>query len=84
MILIFIWLKLNVVLSLNNDLTYLEEDILYSHLKNGDNFKFFYEKLIQSNGIDDINHQINPNQVNISQKSFFLISIKSFVVFSIE
>ena len=43
----------DVLLTLNIDLTDLEENLIYSHLKNETNLKLFYDKLIESNGVDD-------------------------------
>jgi len=68
------------VLTLNIELSRLEENILYSYLKNETNLKLFYEKLIKSNGIDnptdvyqkitdrDIQQGTIENKVNIHLK----------------
>jgi hypothetical protein len=80
-ILILIYVRKNFVLTLNNDLTNWEENLIYSHLNNRTNLKFFYDKLIQSNGInnsseirqkitnEDIQQGKIENKVNISIKS---------------
>jgi len=52
-ILILIYVRKNIVLTLNNDLINFEENLLYSHLNNQTNLKLFYDKLIESNGIDN-------------------------------
>jgi hypothetical protein len=42
------------VLTIDNDLIRIEENILYSYLKTQSNFTLFYDKILQSNDIDDI------------------------------
>ncbi|CAM4914583.1 unnamed protein product [Rotaria socialis] len=42
------------VLTLTVELGDLEENILHSYLKDPNNLKLFYNKLIQSNGVDDL------------------------------
>jgi hypothetical protein len=51
-----IYIEENRVLTLNIKLSNLEENLLYSYLKNETNLKLFYEKLIQSNGVDNSIH----------------------------
>jgi hypothetical protein len=73
-ILILIYVRKNIVLTLNNDLINLEENLLYSHLNNQTNLKLFYDKLIESNGIDNssgIRHKITNEDIqqgNIENK----------------
>lgn len=73
-ILILIYVRKNIVLTLNNDLINLEENFLYSHLNNQTNLKLFYDKLIESNGIDNssgIRHKITNEDIqqgNIENK----------------
>ncbi|CAF0804384.1 unnamed protein product [Rotaria sordida] len=42
------------VSTLNIELSRLEENLVYSHLKNQTNLKLFYNELIESNGVDDL------------------------------
>jgi len=60
----FIYLGKDSVLTLNIQLTNLEENLIYSHLKNQTNLKLFYNKLIESNGIDNLKdiHQKLTNE----------------------
>lgn len=73
-IMILIYVRKNIVLTLNNDLINLEENLLYSHLNNQTNLKLFYDKLIESNGIDNssgIRHKITNEDIqqgNIENK----------------
>jgi hypothetical protein len=83
----FICLGKDFVLTLNIKLTDLEENIIYSHLKNKTNLKLFYHKLIESNGIDNLkdirqkltNEDIQKgnieNKVNIYLKYIFFYFI---------
>jgi hypothetical protein len=77
-------MKINCILTLNNHLTNLEDNLIYSHLNTSRNFQLFYEKLIQSNGIDNssnIRYKITNEDIqqgNIenkveTKKNFFLI-----------
>jgi len=59
-IFLFVYILKDLVLTLNVKLNNLEENLVYSHLKNQINLKLFYEKLIESNGIED--------QIGIRQK----------------
>ncbi|CAF3096767.1 unnamed protein product [Rotaria sp. Silwood2] len=59
-------IELNSVLTLNIELSRLEENLLYSHLKNQTNLKLFYNKLIESNDVDDltyIRHKITDEDI---------------------
>ncbi|CAF4728693.1 unnamed protein product [Rotaria sp. Silwood1] len=54
------------VLTSNIDLDRLEENLLYSYLKNQTNLKLFYNKLIESNGVDDliyVRHKITDEDI---------------------
>ncbi|CAF3498842.1 unnamed protein product [Rotaria sp. Silwood1] len=54
------------VLTSNIDLSRLEENLLYSYLKNQTNLKLFYNKLIESNGVDDliyVRHKITDEDI---------------------
>ncbi|CAF1414495.1 unnamed protein product [Adineta ricciae] len=57
----------NVISTKNDRLNSLEENLLYSHLKDSTNLKLFYEKLIQS---DEHDKQQNQNQANDSNQCF--------------
>lgn len=77
LLLLFLLLSLGnyLVFTRNTDLTHVEENLLHSHLRNVTNLQSFYEKLIQSNGIDkgtdlkepitveDIQHEQFQNKV---------------------
>ena len=72
LILIGILCKNNKVFTLNNDLIHMEEDLIYSQLNNSTNLKLFYEKLLQSNGIEHsigLRHPITNE--DIQQQTFF-------------
>ena len=70
----------NSVLTLNMELSRLEENLLYSYLKNQTNLKLVYGKLIESHGINnlhyarptvtdqDIQQNSTNNKVNIHVK----------------
>ncbi|CAF2954609.1 unnamed protein product [Rotaria sp. Silwood2] len=61
-----VYIELNSVLTLNIELSRLEENLLYSHLKNQTNLKLFYNKLIESNDVDDltyIRHKITDEDI---------------------
>ena len=65
-IFIVFFLEKNFIFALNNDLINLEENLIYSHLNNRTNLKLFYDKLIESNGIDnsnDIRHKITNEDI---------------------
>lgn len=51
-----IYIEQDTVLTLNIELARAEENILYSYLKNQNNFKLLYDKLIESNGVDDLSY----------------------------
>ena len=66
-----IFLEKNRVFTLNINLTTLEENLLYSQLNSSTNLKLFYEKILQSNGIDQsigIRHPMSNEHVE--QESF--------------
>lgn len=74
--------------ALNTQLIDLEENLLYSQLNNPTNLKGFYEKLLQSNGIEhftNLRHRITNEDI---QQQAFLDKVKSFLcvwnVFSYE
>ena len=51
-----VYIQPDCVLTVNEELIRLQEDLLYSHLKNQTNLKLFYNKLIKSNGVDNLTH----------------------------
>lgn len=78
LILIGILYKNNRVLTLNNDLIQMEEDLIYSQLNNSINLKLFYEKLLQSNGIEHsigLRHPITNEDI---QQQTFLNKVNRF------
>lgn len=63
---LLVFIEKNAVLTLNVQLSNLEENIIHSHLNNQTNLKLFYEKLIESNGIDnikDIRHKVTDEDI---------------------
>jgi hypothetical protein len=66
LVIILILVKSYQVLALNRELTNIEEHLLYSHIKVQTNLNLFYQKLIQSNNIDDLKSLrsiINENDI---------------------
>ena len=59
------------VLEINNKLIQIEQNLLYLHLKAPSDLNLFYEKLLESNDIDD-RTRIQPTitQDNIRQQNF--------------
>lgn len=92
-----IFMKINIILTLNVKLNNVEENLLYFYLKNETNLNFFYEKLIHSNGIEnlkDIRHKITNEDIekeNFQNKVYILKNLITFyfsslflIVFSIN
>ena len=55
-IILLVYIGCYSVLTLNIELSRLEDNLLYSYLKNKTNLKEFYGKLIESNGVDNPAH----------------------------
>lgn len=72
--LLLIHLNQYCILSKNTRLIEIEENILYSNLKNQSNLRHFYEKLIQSNDVEHLERIRTPltqedfQQTNIEDK----------------
>ena len=59
------------VLAINNKLIQIEQNLLYLHLKAPSDLNLFYEKLLESNDIDDITRiQRMITQDDIGQQDF--------------
>jgi hypothetical protein len=66
LVVILVLAELHSILTINIELINLEENLLYSHIKTKNDLDSFYQKLIQSNGIDDaklIRNVINENDI---------------------
>ncbi|CAF1011390.1 unnamed protein product [Adineta ricciae] len=76
LILVIITIERCPVFSNDIKLNSMEEDLLYSYLKTPANVRIFYEKLLQSNDIDDISRlhdvitQENIKQLDVEHKCF--------------
>jgi hypothetical protein len=74
LIIIFILVGSYSVLSINRELTNLEKNLLYTHIKTSNDLNLFYQKLLQSNDIHDLKflrNIINENDLrefNIEHK----------------
>ena len=74
LILVIIILEQYPVFSNDIKLNSMEEDLLYSYLKTSADVRIFYEKLLQSNDIDDISRlhdvitQENIKQLDVEHK----------------
>ncbi|CAF1260515.1 unnamed protein product [Adineta steineri] len=75
-LIILIFIGYSSVWSFNIKLSRLEQNLLYSNLNNEANLKLFYEKLIESNGVDkptELHEMINDKDIqegNIQNKCF--------------
>lgn len=64
-------INISSILTLDNELSQMEENILYQQLNTKSNFNLFYEKILQSNDIDDIARIQNViTQEDIQQFNF--------------
>ncbi|CAF0895566.1 unnamed protein product [Adineta steineri] len=76
LVIIIILIDSSLVLAINIDLNNFEGNNLYSHINTQNNLELFYQKLLQSNNIDDlkfIRNPINENDIqdlNIEHKCF--------------
>jgi hypothetical protein len=80
-IIIICFFQLYSVLTIDNELIQIEENILYSHLKTSSQLSSVYQKLLESNDIDDITriHRI-VTQDDIQQLNFeHKVNKKSFL-----
>ncbi len=85
----FVCIGKDFVWTLNSELTNLEENVVYNHLKNQTNLKLFYEKLIESNGVDhpkNVRQKITDQDIqkgNFDNKVNFFPHIfrKTFVIY---
>lgn len=74
-IVIIIYLcEVQLIFTIDNELTQIEENLLYANLNTPSNLSLFYQKLLKSNGIDDITRidriitQEDIQQLNLENK----------------